>query len=86
METFYPPKEDKDEGQLRRLGRGLLRGVMSIGSGMANLLDIGATSAPKPYRPQSYEEAMAADAKAIRTDWESVGNDLRSAMNKYDKL
>lgn len=83
METFYPPREDRDEGRLRRMGRGLLRGVMSIGGGMANLLDIGGDPVRRPYRPRSYEEAMAADSKAIRGDWESVGDDIEAAMNKY---
>lgn len=50
-------------------------------SGMASVLDLGSTlvnfnAAPTPD---------IADARAVRSDWRSVGNDIRSAMNTHER-
>lgn len=49
-------------------------------SGMANVLDIGATSANIYNASNSAEEA---DYIALRNDWFATGNDLRVAIDKY---
>ncbi len=49
--------------------------------GMAATLDIGATLTVF-NESQSPEES---DAKAIRSDWRVVGDDLRAAVRKYEE-
>ena len=47
--------------------------------GFASVLDIGTTLRAYNESPSPH----AADVRAIRSDWRSVGNDLRTAMNEH---
>lgn len=47
--------------------------------GMASVLDLGATLV-------QYNQSLTAaeaDTKAMQSDWETTGKDLRAAMNKW---
>lgn len=49
--------------------------------GVARVVDIGGTMA-------AYNESLTpeeADIKALSSDWQAVGDDIRAAMNLYDK-
>lgn len=48
-----------------------MRGVVSIG---------GASGPINPYEGLNPEEA---DAKALRSDWKAVGNDIKTAIKEY---
>jgi len=52
----------------------------SFVGGMASVLDLGATMVV-------YNEAPTpdADVRAMRSDWEVCGNDLRAAFNHWEK-
>ena len=49
--------------------------------GMASVLDLGATLVLYNDSPTTEE----ADAQAIKSDWEVVGNDIRAAMAEMDR-
>ncbi|MEI8230641.1 MAG: hypothetical protein WCG83_05930 [Candidatus Peregrinibacteria bacterium] len=49
-------------------------------SGMAMTLDLGATMSQYNIS-RTPEEA---DAKAMKSDWQATGNDIRFAMNSYE--
>ncbi|MCL1986925.1 MAG: hypothetical protein FWG64_03015 [Firmicutes bacterium] len=48
--------------------------------GMARAIDIGGAYSIHTENKNGY----AADREALRGDWERVGNDLKSAMARYD--
>lgn len=51
-------------------------------SGMARVLDLGATL-------DDYNTCLndgQADSIALRSDWDAVGGDLRAAMGKFDEV
>jgi hypothetical protein len=55
---------------LKQLANNFIKGCGSI-------LDItGISYDPKPY--------IKSDAEALRSDWETVGNDMSKAIRKYD--
>lgn len=47
--------------------------------GMAQLLDFGGTLQERDLRFREFED----DLRAIRSDWEVVGDNLRRAMRRY---
>lgn len=49
--------------------------------GMARVLDLGSTI--NVYISGDYPDEI--DCKAIRSDWEMVGEDMRFAVNKFKK-
>ena len=52
--------------------------------GVGRAIDIGgALNRPNPYA--GYHSAAAADAAAIRSDWNAVGAELRRAMRAADR-
>lgn len=53
--------------------------IRNFFTGMARTLDIGATQR-KPYYGSERPEEI--DYKAMKSDWEAVGNDIRSALNE----
>lgn len=48
---------------------------------MGSAIDMGATMTTYNLSPTEQD----ADSVAIATDWHVVGNELRKAMNEYDK-
>jgi hypothetical protein len=64
---------------------GLLSGVASIGEGFAAIGEGFATIGGAPARwpkPLTNAEARAADAAALRADWEALGADLEQATSQ----
>jgi hypothetical protein len=53
--------------------RSVLRGIAFIG---------GALNSTNPYEGLSLEDA---DAKALRSDWETVGDDMRTAIGEFQE-
>lgn len=53
----------------------------SIIGGLSGVIDIGATLQQYNYSGSNNE----ADTKAILNDWLTVGDDIRSSIEKYDK-
>jgi hypothetical protein len=53
--------------------RSILKGVASIG---------GALSPVNPYEGLSLEDA---DTRALRSDWEAVGDDMRTAIRQFQE-
>ncbi len=53
--------------------RSFIKGVASIG---------GALGPVNPYEGLSPKEA---DAKALRSDWEAVGDDIRTAIKQFQE-
>ncbi len=49
-------------------------------SGMARVLDLGGTL--NEYNSSASPDG--ADFRAIRSDWKEVGNDISSAMSRYE--
>ena len=67
-----------------RLARIVINGITGVG-----LIDGLASIIMPPERPShsaasdvSIQEAWARDALAIRGDWQSVGNDIRTSMDR----
>ena len=58
-----------------------LYAIPSFLGGMAHTLDVGGTL--QVYNEN--ETPAEADTKALRNDWESVGNDLLDSMIEYGK-
>jgi hypothetical protein len=58
-----------------------LFGSFDFWEGMARVLDVGGTMVVYNESP-SIEEA---DARALSSDWQAVGDDLRNTMNIYAK-
>ncbi|MFH1489676.1 MAG: hypothetical protein ABII06_12310 [Pseudomonadota bacterium] len=59
----------------------ILFATPSFLGGLSSVLDLGSTLT-------QYNTAATpakADANAIKSDWEAVGNDLRVAMDQYQK-
>ena len=53
----------------------------SFSEGVARVLDVGATL--NEYNRSRTEEE--ADAAAIMSDWQAVGDDLTAAMNSFER-
>lgn len=49
--------------------------------GVARVVDLGGTL--QNYNVSKTEDE--ADLKALRKDWEAVGGDIKSAINKYER-
>lgn len=61
--------------------RRILDGFATIGEGMASLFSLGGRSA----KPFNYEERFGTDEQLLASDWEKVGDELRSAAVKLGK-
>lgn len=53
--------------------RSFMKGIASIGGGL---------SLKSPYEGSSPREA---DARALRSDWEAVGDDLKTAIKQFQE-
>lgn len=63
----------KEKVSIKEAFISFIKGVSSFGGG---------------YRPRSPYEGLKpedADADALRSDWEAVGNDIRSATRKFQE-
>ena len=58
---------------------GLLYSIPSFVEGVARAIDIGDTLTEY----NGSEGGAEADARALHSDWQAVGNDLRQAMAQY---
>ncbi len=69
-------------------GRGLIYARPSFLEGMARIFDIGGTlneydfSRYRRERDDS-ENGAKTDMEALRSDWQAVGDDMRSVMGRY---
>jgi hypothetical protein len=58
-----------------------LFGSFGFLEGLARVVDIGGTMVVYNESPTTEE----ADRRALTSDWQTVGDDLRTAMNLYDQ-
>ena len=58
---------------------GLLYATPSFLEGVARAIDIGDTLTEY----NGFESSAEADTHALRSDWQTVGDDLRRAMSQY---
>lgn len=58
-----------------------LFGSFGFFEGMGRVLDLGGTMVVYNESPTTEE----ADNRALNSDWQAVGNDLKNAMNSYAK-
>ena len=70
--------------------RGIIYARPSFLEGMARIFDFGGTLdeydfGPKPAerKPLSPADAAKANMEALRSDWQAVGDDMRSVMGRY---
>lgn len=60
---------------------GFLFDEPSLVNGIARLVDLGNTLDAYNYSNSS----MEADCKALKSDWQAVGDDMRKAIGTYEK-
>ena len=63
----------------------LLKGVASIGEGLASFNLFPSRELSKPRALKTPEQIRAEVNAALRSDWEAVGGDLRRAMDRMEK-
>ena len=56
-------------------------GIVSLSQGMASILSWGIY----PCQVPSYEELFGTDEECLDSDWQQVGNVMRSATNQFEK-
>ena len=64
--------------------KNIVRGMASIGEGLASMNLFPSSTPPKEIKPQSQKEIDRQVTEALASDWEAVGSDLRAAMDKVD--
>jgi len=60
-----------------------LDGILDFVRGMGNVLCIFPSNIN--IEPKRSEDGMFADAEAIQSDWQAVGDDIRKVMNEVTK-
>lgn len=65
----------------KSFSRVFVDGIASLGEGMASMFSWGFY----PQQSLSYEERFGTDAELFASDWQRVGDDMRSAMNQFEK-
>ena len=60
--------------------KAFLDGFLNLGEGIASAFSFGLYTPRTP----SYEEQFGTDAEQLASDWRTVGNDMRTVMQKFE--